>query len=125
MNEQIENVNVVKKFFKAVGRGEMNTAMELLTADVEWTSPVTRNPSNEISWSKTRHGPEEVDGFFRELIEKVEIEAMKPLEFTAQENRVVVEGKNKGVIRSTGRAYEHDWVMVFNLKNGKIAEQRH
>ena len=33
---------------------------------------------------------------------------------------MVVEGKNRGVVRSSGRSYEHDWVMVFTVRNGKI-----
>jgi hypothetical protein len=28
-------------------------------------------------------------------------------------------------VKSTGRTYEHDWVMVFTLRKGKIVRFRH
>ena len=52
-------------------------------------------------------------------------ERLEPLEFTAQGDRVTVEGKNRGTVKSTGRAYEHDWVMVFTLREGKIKRLLH
>jgi hypothetical protein len=50
---------------------------------------------------------------------------METLEFTAQGDRVVVEGRNRGSVRSTGCTYEHDWVMVFTVRGGKIVRHRH
>jgi len=38
---------------------------------------------------------------------------------------VVIEGRNRGIARITGRTYEHDWVMIFTLCNGKIVRFRH
>lgn len=80
MKKEIETTNIVKKFFSAIENGEMPVAMELLSNKVEWKSPVTRNPSEDMSWAKARHGPAEVGQFFRELVEKVDLEAMEPLE---------------------------------------------
>ena len=55
----------------------------------------------------------------------MQIELMETLEFTAQGDRVVAEGRNRGCVRSTGRTYEHDWVMVFTVRGGKIVTHRH
>ena len=124
MNEQ-ENVRVVQQMFDAFGQGDLPGVLNTLSDDVYWQSPVTRIESNEISWSKPRHNREEVAFFFKELFEKVQPERLEPLEFTAQGDRVIVEGKNRGTVRSTGRAYEHDWVMVFTLREGKIIRLLH
>ena len=56
---------------------------------------------------------------------QVQPDKLEPLEFTAQDDRVIVEGKNRGTVRSTGKAYEHDWVMVFTVRQGKIARMGH
>lgn len=40
-------------------------------------------------------------------------------------DRVVTEGRNRNTARATGRAYEHEWVMVFTIRDGKIARFRH
>ena len=47
------------------------------------------------------------------------------LDFIAQGAKVVVEGKNKGTVISTGRVYEHNWVMIFELKDKKIIKNQH
>jgi len=124
MNEQ-ENVQVVQKLFAAFGQASIPAALDILAEDVDWQSPVSRSPPSEISWTRPRHGRAEVAEFFTELSEKMQIERMETLEFTAQGDRVVVEGKNRGNVRSTGRTYEHDWVMVFTVRGGKIVKHRH
>jgi ketosteroid isomerase-like protein len=124
MNEQ-ENVQVVRQMFAAFDRRDLSGALNTLAGDVYWQSPVTRAESKETSWSKPRHSREEVALFFKELFEKVQPERLEPLDFTAQGDRVIVEGKNRGTVRSTGRPYEHDWVMVFTLREGKIKKLLH
>ena len=44
--------------------------------------------------------------------------------FTAADHGVVVEGRNRNEARSTGRPYEHQWVMVFTITDGRIARFR-
>jgi ketosteroid isomerase-like protein len=124
MNEQ-ENVQVVQKLFAAFGQANIPAALDILAEDVDWQSPVRRSPPSEVSWAKPRHGRTEVAKFFTELSEKMQIERMEALEFTAQGDRVVVEGRNRGTVKATGRSYEHDWVMVFTVRGGKIVRHRH
>jgi hypothetical protein len=124
MNEQ-ENVQVVQKLFAAFGQANIPSALDIRAEDVDWQSPVRRSPPSEISWAKPRHGRAEVAKFSTELSERMQIELTETLEFTAQGDRVVVEGRNRGSVRSTGRTYEHDWVMVFTVRGGKIVTHRH
>jgi ketosteroid isomerase-like protein len=124
MNEQ-ENVQVVQKLFAAFGQANIPSALDILAEDVDWQSPVRRSPPSEISWGKPRHGRAEVAKFFTELSEKMQMERMETFDFTAQGDRVVVEGRNRGSVLSTGRTYEHDWVMVFTVLGGKIVRHRH
>ena len=123
-NEQ-ENLQVVQQMFAAFGRGDLQGALSTLGENVDWQSPVSRHAPAQISWAKPRHGRQEVAAFFKELAEKMQIERMEVLEYTAQAGRVVVEGRNRGTARATGRAYEHDWVMVFTVQGGKIISHRH
>lgn len=124
MSEE-ENVEAVKRLFAAIERGDLASALEMLTEDVDWRSPVTRIGHADISWACPRHGRGQVAQFFRELGEKVRPEPFALLGFTAQGDRVIVEGSNKGRVNSTDRTYEHDWVMVFTLQKGKIARCWH
>lgn len=123
-NEQ-ENVQLIKQMFAAFGQGDIPAVLDMVAEDVDWQSPVTRNPSTHISWAKPRYSRDEVATYFKELSDKVKPEQLEILKFTAQDDRVVVEGRNRGTVRSTGCAYEHDWVMVFTLREGKIVRFRH
>lgn len=125
MTKEQENVPVVQQFFANFGQGNLPAALDTLAEDVDWQSPVTRTEPEEISWAKPRHSREEVAAFFKEMLEKVQPERLETLDFTAQGDRVIVEGRNRGTVKSTGRTYEHDWVMVFTLLKGKIIKLRH
>lgn len=119
-----ENVEAVQRHFAAFGRGDLQAALDMLAEDVDLQSPVTRTEHKEISWARPQHGREQAAQFFKELLGKVQPESLELLAFTAQGDRVVVEGRNRGRVRSTGRTYEHDWVMVFILRGGKIVRIR-
>jgi len=66
-----------------------------------------------------------VANWFQVLAEHVAPEPFTGLKFTALGDRVVVEGSNAGTARATGRRYEHDWVMVFTVRDGQIRRFRH
>jgi ketosteroid isomerase-like protein len=38
---------------------------------------------------------------------------------------VVAEGSNAGTVLATGERYDHDWLMVFTVQDGKVARFRH
>ena len=124
MNER-ENVQVVQELFAAFGQSNIAAVLDMLAVDVDWQTPATRTEPAEISWARPRRGREQVAQFFREFAEKVNSEPFELLVFTAHGDRVVVEGRSRGTVRSTGLVYEHDWVMVFTLREGKITRYRH
>ncbi len=124
MNEK-ENVLVVKQFFEATAKGDLPSVQDMMAENVDWQSPVTRVEREEVSWAKPRRGRKEIGAFFKDLFKKVQPDKLEPLEFTAQGNRVVVEGRNRGVARTTVRCYEHDWVMIFTIHDGKVVRFRH
>jgi len=120
-----ENVDVVRKLFAALERGDLPGAVELVGEEIDWQSPVTRTHPPEIPWSRIRHTKQEVAEFFKELGQKVRPEGFALLEVTAQDDRVVVEGQNRGTVRKTGQTYEHEWVMIFTVRDSKIVRFRH
>lgn len=98
MSEQ-ENVQAVQRLYAAFERGDVHSALEMLTEDVDWRSPVTRTEPSELSRARPRRGRGQVAQFFKELGEKVQPEQFKLLKFTAQGDRVVVEGRNRGRVK--------------------------
>lgn len=125
MTKEQENLHVVQQMFNAFDQGNIQAGLDTYAENVDFQSPVTRTSPSEISWAKPRHSRMEVAEYFEELFEKVQPERLETIWFTAQDDRVVVEGKNRGTAKSTGRSYEHDWVMVFTVYEGKIVRFRH
>ena len=120
-----DNIQLIKEHFAAFGRGDIQSALSIVDDNVDWQSPVTRTHPEEITWAAPRHSREEVMQFFKELADKVQPGKFEIIGFIVQGDKVVVEGSNAGVIKSTGSSYEHDWVMVFTLRDGKIIKHRH
>ena len=125
MTDEQENVEIVKQLFETIEQGKIPDALNIFAEDIYWQSPVTRTGSKELSWFKPRHNRKEVFEFFKELRNKMITEKFEFLDFIAQGDKVVVEGKNKGTVISTGRVYEHNWVMIFELKDKKIIKNQH
>ena len=121
-----ENVEIIKNMFTAFEKGNIPCVLNMLAADVKWQSPVTSILDRDtVTWARPRKGHKEVAAFFNELVEKMIPEPFEVLGFTSQGDRVIVEGRNGGSIRKTGKRYEHNWIMVLELFEGKITSCRH
>jgi ketosteroid isomerase-like protein len=125
VTQEQANLKVVQDMFNAFDQGNIQAGLDIYSVNVDFQSPVTRTNPPEITWAKPRHSRGEVAEYFKELFEKVQPERLETIWFTAQDDRVVVEGKNRGTAKSTCRSYEHDWVMVFTVYEGKIVRFRH
>ena len=114
------NVDVIRRFYGAFGRGDIPAALELLADDVEW---IFRAPS-VIPFAGTRRGREGVAEFFSLVGETLEFQQFEPREFVAQGDMVVVLGFERNFIKPTGRTFEQEWAHVYALRDGKIAKHR-
>ena len=118
MNVEVaQNVDVVQQGYEAFGRGDIPAVLELLTDDVEWTE---QGPS-VIPFAGTFRGREGIAEFFTLLDETLEFEQFEPRKFVGQGDTVVVVGYERGLVKPTGRTFEHEWAHVYTLRDGKIA----
>jgi hypothetical protein len=120
MTDQEKNTKIVKDMFDAFGRHDLKSVIDSVAATVDWKCPVTNDLSGPITWAKPRHSRQEVEKFFKELLRNITPIEMKPIRFTAQDDRVIVEGADHSKAASTGIEYLVNWVMVFTLKSGKV-----
>jgi uncharacterized protein len=125
MTKEQENLEIVKHMFELVGQGKIPEALEMVAQEVYWQSPVTRTGSKDMPWYKPRHNRTEVAEYFKELRDTVNPYKFEFLNFILQGDHVVIEGKNQGTILATGNVYEHDWVMIFELRDKKIIRHMH
>ena len=116
-----ENVQVVRDAYAAFQRGDIPGLLGLMSEDVTWDTP---GATDVIPYAGSKRGREGVAGFFSALAGSERITHFEPREFTAQGDRVIVEGNYKGSVISTGRGYDIDWLHVFRIADGKIKSFR-
>ena len=119
MSEQ-ENVKLVQDLYAAFGRGDIPTILKALSSDVQWFN----SGSSGIPYAGKRQGVDQVAQFFQALSDNVMVKQFEPTEYVAQKDRVIALGNWRGQSKSTGRAFDSDWAMVWTVKNGKVTSFR-
>ena len=119
---EAENTQVVKDAYAAFGRGDVQGILATLHDDVVW-KPV-HGAASYVPTAGERRGKAAVAEFFRAVAESMTFEQFEPREFVAQGETVVAIGHYRAVTKATGKPFESDFVMVFTLRNGKVATFR-
>lgn len=114
------NVALLRDAYAAFGVGDLPKLLGLMTPDIVWEFP----PSSAIPWAGTFKGVGEVARFFATLMEHSDPESFEPLQFVASEDRVVVLGRERFRVKSTGRTFACEWAHAFTVRAGKIASFR-
>lgn len=112
------NTELVQSGYEKFGSGDIAGLLELFSDDIEWRTPTIEN----APYTGERSGKAGASEFFKLLNASEEITRFEPLEFIAQNDRVVVLGEAEATVRSTGKKYETEWIHVFGVHDGKITE---
>jgi ketosteroid isomerase-like protein len=110
--------------FASFKNGDAQALLNYVADDCDWQSPVTNTSSDAIPWAKPRHGRGQVSAFLKEIFAKVKPIEIKPAQYVAQNDCVIVEGSSHGMANATGCEFFINWVMVCTLRNGKITKFR-
>ena len=113
-----KNIQTVKDFFAAIGRGDRDGLLALVAADIEWLIPGENWPL-----AGTHRGHAGVQDLLRKASEEIET-STEPREFVAQGDRVLVVGFARGKIKATNKAFRDDWVFAITVQNGKLTKIR-
>jgi ketosteroid isomerase-like protein len=114
-----ENIQTVKDFFAAIGRGDKQGLSALSAEDIEWIIP-----GKDWPLAGTHRGHAGLAGLLQKASEMVETSYPKPPEFVAQGDRVLVVGLATGRIKATNRTFEDNWVFDITVRNGKVTKIR-
>ena len=110
------SVTTVRRFYDALGRGDVAAVLSLLDAQVEWTE-AERFPYYGGTW----HGPQAVlDNLLKPLSGDWEGFSVKPHEFIAEGDRVVSLGTYSGTFKKTGRTFSAAFAHVWSVRDGKL-----
>ena len=113
-----ENVQTVKDFFAAIGRGDKQGTQALCAEDIEWIIP-----GKDWPLAGTHRGHSGLEDLLQKTSE-IEISSPTPPEYVAQGDRVLVVGFAKGKVKATNKTFEDDWVFAITVRNGKLTNIR-
>ena len=114
-----KNVQTVKDFFAAIGRGDSESLLALVAEDIEWIIP-----GKDWPLAGTHRGHAGVAEVLQKASDEVETTYPEPPEFVAQGDRVMVIGVATGKIKATNKPFKDDWVFDITVRNGKLAKIR-
>ena len=113
-----KNIQTVKDFFAAIGRGEREALLALVAEDIEWIIP-----GEDWPLAGTRHGHAGLANLLETASRSMET-STEPREFVAKGDWVLVVGYAKGKIKATNKTFEDDWVFAITVRDGKLTSIR-
>src|SRR5579872_6310985 len=110
-------IDTVRRFYDALGRGDVPAILALLDPQIEWTE-AERFPYYSGTW----HGPQAVlDNLLVPLAGDWEGFSAAAHEFIAEGERVVSLGTYSGRFKQTGRPMSAAFAHVWTVRGGKLA----
>ena len=114
-----KNIQTVKDFFAAIGRGDKEALLALVAEDIEWIIP-----GEDWPLAGTHRGHAGLADVLQKASEEIETSYPEPPEFVAQGDRVLVVGFATGKIKATNKTFKDDWVFAITVRNGKVTKIR-
>ena len=114
-----KNVQTVKDFFAAIGRGDRDGLLALVAEDIEWIIP-----GEDWPLAGTYRGHAELAHVLQKASEELETTYPAPPEFVAQGDRVLVVGVAAGKIKATNKSFKDAWVFDITVRNGRLTKIR-
>jgi ketosteroid isomerase-like protein len=113
-----KNVQTVKDFFAAIGRGDREGLLALVAEDFEWIIP-----GEDWPLAGTHRGHAGLADLLQSASKSIET-STEPREFVAQGDRVLVVGFAKGKIKATNKTFEDDWIFAITVRGGRLTSIR-
>jgi ketosteroid isomerase-like protein len=113
-----KNVQTVKNFFAAIGRGDREGLLALVAEDLEWIIPGEAWPL-----AGTRRGHAGLADLLETASKTLET-STEPREYVAQGDRVLVVGFARGKVKATNRTFEDHFVFAITVRDGRLTSIR-
>jgi ketosteroid isomerase-like protein len=114
-----ENIRIVKKFFEAMGSGNVQDLLALSAEDIEWIIP-----GEGWALAGTLRGHAGLRDFPQKVSETMESSFPSPPEYVAQGDRVLMINAARGRIKATNKTFEDDSAIAITVRNGKVTNIR-
>lgn len=112
-----ENKQLCQKGYELFMRGAIPELLSFYHDDAVWIQPeMDHTPYGGMH--RTKAG---IASFFQKLNDTLELVTMKPEQYIAEGDKVVVTGQATWKARATGIQFDSPWVHLFTIRDGKVA----
>lgn len=116
MNEQ-DNIGIIRKLYAAFAVGDVQTIMDHVADDAGWVE----YGSPMVPYMGARSGKAEILEFFQAMAGSTRGGSILAEHFLADGDMVVMVGRFRATVQSTGSKIDAPIVHVFTMSGGKIA----
>jgi uncharacterized protein len=116
-----DNLATIKEIYEAFGNGDVDSILEKLTDDVDWSAEAV---SDGAPWYGQRSGKDEVAQFFAAIAGAEVVEEFTPLSFAASENEVMTMVRFRMRSDETGKEAAMNLHHYFRFRDGKVEYYR-
>ncbi|MBA8879147.1 nuclear transport factor 2 family protein [Phyllobacterium myrsinacearum] len=109
-----KNIQTVKDFFAAIGRGDRLALLALAAEDIKWIIP-----GEDWPLAGTYRGYAGLADLLDTASRSMET-FTEPREFVAQGDRVLVAGFASGKVKATNKPFEDDWIFAITVRDGRL-----
>ncbi|KQV83459.1 nuclear transport factor 2 family protein [Rhizobium sp. Root1220] len=109
-----KNIETVKDFFAAIGRGDRQALLALVAEDIKWIIP-----GEDWPLAGTYRGHAGLADLLDTASRSMET-STEPREFVAQGDRVLVVGCASGKVKATNKSFEDDWIFAITVRDGRL-----
>lgn len=113
-----KNIQTVKDFFAAIGRGDREGLLALVAEDIEWIIP-----GEEWPLAGTHRGHAGLADLLETASNSIEA-STETREFVAQGDRILVVGYARGKMKATNKRFEDDWIFAITVRDGRLTNIR-
>ena len=109
------NTETIRRLYDAFARGDMESVLNVLAADVAWTE------AEGFPYAGTYVGPDAVlQNVLMKLGGEWEGFSAIPHEFVTEGETVIALGDYSGTFNATGKAFEAPFVHIWKFEGGKV-----
>jgi ketosteroid isomerase-like protein len=113
-----KNIALVRNGINKFISGNIPGLLEDLNEDVVWNS----FENQKVPYAHAYRGKAATGEFFKEIGNDVVFNDFTPENFYGDGDMVFVKTHQAATVKSTGRKYDHEMLLSFKIRNGKISE---
>lgn len=114
-------LSLVQRAYRCLEVGDISGLMALMDIELDYFEP---GPPSQIPWAGHFKGLEGFAQWMAVSQEHLEGTRIKPEDYVADGNRVVVFGQLSATVKKTGRPLESQLAMAFTVEDGRLRTVR-